>query len=79
MAVRNSWTIQDSDFQTAPMPEAHEHGLGHVAAPFAGDQDVGAGGAFRVGQHAVLLDDQRAPQRHHHQHAEHAAGEGAAA
>ena len=60
-----------------PDAEAHEDGLGHVAALLAGDQDVGAGGAFRVGQRAVLLDDQRPPQRHHHQHPEHAAGEGA--
>ena len=46
------------------------------AAAFAGDEHVRAGRAFGVGQHAVLLDDQRAPQRHHHQHAEDAAGKG---
>ncbi len=55
--------------------EAAEHQRGELAAALAGHQHLGAGGAFRVGQHAVLLDDQRAPQRHHHQHAEDAAGE----
>ena len=55
--------------------EAHEHGLGEGAAALAGDEDVGAGGAFGIGQDAVLLDDERAPQRHHHQHPEDAAGE----
>ena len=56
--------------------EAAEHQRRQLAAALAGDQHVGAGRAFRVGQHAVLLDDQRAAQRHHHQHAEDAAGEG---
>ena len=54
-------------------PEAVEHQLGERAALLAGDQHVGAGGALRVGQHAVLLDDQRPPQRDHEQHAEDAA------
>ena len=56
--------------------EPAEHERRQLAAPLAGDQHLGAGRAFRVGKHAVLLDDQRAPQRHHHQHAEDAAGEG---
>ena len=56
--------------------EAHEHRPGQRAAALAGDEHVGAGGAFGIGQDAVLLDDERAPQRHHHQDAEDAAGEG---
>ena len=56
--------------------EPQEDRLGQRAAAFAGDQHVGAGGALGVGQHAVFLDDQRAPQRDHHQHAENAAGDG---
>ena len=55
--------------------EAHEHRARELAAAFAGHEHVGARRAFGEGQHAVLLDDQRAPQRHHHQHAEQAAGE----
>ncbi len=55
------------------MPEPLEDHLGERAALLAGDQHVGAGGAFRVGQDAVLLDDQRPPQRDHEQHAEDAA------
>ena len=39
-------------------------------------QHVGAGGAFRVGQHAVFLHDERPAERHHHEHAQNAAGEG---
>ena len=46
------------------------------AAALAGDEHVGARRALRVRQHPVLLHDQRAPQRHHHQHAEDAAREG---
>ena len=45
-----------------------------LPAALAGDEHFRAGGALRIGQHAVLLDDQRAAQRHHHQHAENAAG-----
>ena len=56
--------------------EAGEHHRRQLAAALAGDQHVGARRAFRVRQHAVLLDDERAAQRHHHQHAEDAAGEG---
>ena len=51
-------------------------GLGQRAAALAGDEHVGAGRALRVGQHAVLLHDERAPERHHHQDAQDAAGEG---
>ena len=50
-----------------------ENGLGADAALFAGDQDLGAGSAFGIGQHAVLLDDQRRAQGDHHQHAQQAA------
>ena len=56
--------------------DAGEHHRRQLAAALAGDEHVGAGRAFRVRQHAVLLDDQRPSQRHHHQHAENAAGEG---
>jgi hypothetical protein len=35
--------------------------------PFPGDQDFGAGGALRIRKDTVFLDDERAPQRHHHQ------------
>ena len=56
--------------------EAREHRPGAGAALLADDQDVRAGGAFRVGQDAVLLDDERAPQRDHHEHAEQAAERG---
>ena len=56
--------------------EAAEHGLRQRAAALARDQHVRARGAFGIGQHAVLLDDERAAQRHHHQDAQDAAGEG---
>jgi hypothetical protein len=39
------------------------------AAALAGDQHLGARRPLGVGQVAVLLDDQRAPQRDHHEHA----------
>ena len=57
---------------------AGEDALGEAAALLAGDEHVGAGGPLRVGQVAVLLDDEAAPQRDHHEDAEHAAdgGEG---
>ena len=74
-AVGTTWTIQDRLFQSAPDAEAHEDRARELAAAFAGDEHVRAGGAFGVGQHAVLLDDEGAAQRHHHQHAEDAAGE----
>ena len=54
--------------------EPGEHQGGQRAAPLTGHQYFRAGGAFRVGKHAVLLHDQRAPERHHHQDAENAAG-----
>ena len=54
--------------------QAREHERREPAAAFAGDQHLGAGGAFGIGQHAVLLDDERAAERHHHQDAENAAG-----
>ena len=39
--------------------DAGEDALGEVAALLAGDEHVGAGRAFGVGQVAVLLDDER--------------------
>ncbi len=54
--------------------EAAEDERRQLAAALAGDEDLGARGAFRIGQHAVLLHDQCPAQRHHHQHAEDAAG-----
>ena len=79
MAVRKIWKIHDRLFHSAPTPSPMNTVLRQRAAALAGDQHVGAGGAFGIGQHAVLLDDQRAPQRHHHQHAEDAAGRARAA
>ena len=57
-------------------PEPGEHGLGHLAAALAGDEHLGAGRALGIGELAVLLDDERAPHRHHHQHADDAAHRG---
>ena len=74
-SVRKIWTIHDSDFQSAPIAEPAEDRLRERAAALAGDQHVGARRPFGIGQHAVLLDDERAPERHHHQHAHDAAGE----
>ena len=64
---------QDSAFHSAPIPESHEDRFGKRSTTFARDEDVSARGPFRVGQHAVLFDDQRTTQRDHHQHAEDAA------
>ena len=52
--------------------QAAEHQRGELTAAFTGDQHLGARRAFRIRQQAVLLDDQGASQRHHHQHAENA-------
>ena len=60
-----------------PVARRREHTLedlfGQAAAALAGHQDLGAGGAFGVGQLAVLFDDEAAAQRNHEQDAEHAA------
>ena len=53
--------------------EAEKDAAGQRAAFFAGDQHVGAGGAFGVRQRAVLLHNELAAQRNHEQHAEPAA------
>ena len=55
--------------------ETQEDRLRQRAAALAGHQDVGARRALGVGQDAVLLHDERAPQRHHHQDAEDPAGD----
>ena len=52
----------------------YHSGLG--TALLSGHQNLGAGRALGIGQHAVLLDDQRLAQRNHEQHAQHAAAEG---
>ena len=59
-----------------PDAESKEHRLGELAPALAGDEHVGAGRALGIGQHAVLLDDERAAQRHHHQDPEDPAGKG---
>jgi hypothetical protein len=56
--------------------EAEKDAAGERAAALAGDEHVGAGGAFRVGQVAVLFDDELAAQGNHEEHAEPAADEG---
>ncbi len=55
--------------------EAEKDAAGERAAFFAGDEDVGAGGAFRVGQHAVLLHNELAAQGNHEEDAEPSADE----
>ena len=55
--------------------EAEEDAGGEGAAALAGDQDVGAGGAFGIGEGAVLFDDELAAQRDHEEDAEPAAEE----
>ncbi len=55
--------------------EAEEDARGEAAAALAGDQDVGAGGAFGVDERAVLFDDELAAQRDHEEDAEPAAEE----
>ena len=74
-SVRNRLKTHDSAFHRAPTPSPPKTSAGELAALFARDQHLRAGGAFGIGQNAVLLHDQRAPQRHHHQHAEDAAGQ----
>ena len=54
-------------------PQPLVGGARQIAAALAGDQHRGAGRPFGVGEGGVLLDDERPPQRDHHQDAEHAA------
>ena len=53
--------------------EAGEYGLSRGAPFFADDQHFGAGRPFGIREHVVLLDDERPPQRDHHQNAQQAA------
>ena len=53
--------------------QAHVRRARHLAATLAGDQHLRAGGALGIRQVSVLLHDQCAPQRHHHQDAQHSA------
>ncbi len=55
--------------------ETAEHVLRLSALLLARDEHLGAGGAFGVGEHAVLLHDQVATQRDHHQDPEHASAQ----
>ena len=59
-----------------PDPHALKYRTRQRAASFARDQHLGARRALGVRQHAVLLYDERAPQRHHHEDAEDAPREG---
>lgn len=56
--------------------EAEKDAAGEGAALFTGDEHVGAGCAFRVGEGAVLLHDELAAQGDHEEHAQPAADEG---
>src|SRR6266699_1886658 len=57
------------EFVDEAQPERLKQALGLHAALLAGDEDLRAGGALRIDQRVVLLDDQRPAQRDHHQHA----------
>jgi hypothetical protein len=46
--------------------KAEEHHDGRCAPLLAGPEHVGTSGSFGKGEHAVLLDDERPPQRNHH-------------
>ncbi len=59
----------------AAEPEAEKDAAGERAAALAGDEHIGAGGAFGIGQGVVLLHDELAAQRNHEKHAEPAADE----
>ena len=56
--------------------EAEKDAAGERAAALAGDEHVGAGGAFGIWQVAVFLDDELAAQGNHEEDAEPAADEG---
>jgi hypothetical protein len=53
--------------------KAAEHQGRKLSAALPGHEYLRAGGSLRIGQDPVFLDDQRAPQRHHHQDTEDAA------
>src|SRR5260370_42539963 len=50
--------------------ESPEHAAGKGAAAFAGDEDVGASGAFGEGKIAVFLDDKLAADGNHEENTE---------
>ncbi len=50
--------------------QSQKDAAGEGAAAFAGDEDVGAGGAFGVGQRVVFLHDELAAQRNHEEDAQ---------
>jgi len=56
--------------------EAEKDGPRGRAAFFADDQHLRAGRSFGIFQRAVLLDDERPPERNHHQDAEQSAEHG---
>ena len=56
--------------------EAEEDTGGEAAATLAGDEDVGAGGAFGVDEGVVFIDDELAAQGNHEENAEPASEEG---
>ncbi len=59
----------------AAQPETKKNAAGERAAFFAGDENVGAGRAFGIGQGRVLLHNELPAQRNHEQHANPAADE----
>jgi len=56
--------------------EAEEDAAGEGATAFACHEDVGAGGAFRIREVAVLFNDELAAEGNHEEDAEPAADEG---
>ena len=56
--------------------QAEENAAGERATALAGDEHVGAGGAFGVRQGAMFLHDELATERNHEQNAEPAADQG---
>src|SRR5260370_7637381 len=50
--------------------ESPEHAAGKGAAAFAGDEDIGASGAFGEGKIAVFLDDKLAADGNHEENTE---------
>src|SRR4029450_86425 len=56
--------------------QPREHERRELPTTLAGHEHFAAGRSLRIRQHAMLLDDERPPERNHHQDAEDAAGEG---
>ena len=56
--------------------EAEEDAAGKGCAALAGEQDIGAGGAFGIDERVVLFDDELSAQRDHEQDADPAAEQG---